>query len=168
MSDHPDLRPLLEGGTLSGATRHALLVHLQCCARCRALLAGQEPERQFGLLKLEPIPQGILDRVSDGVSAELAREAGRLPRRRLLAWGSLAASLLLAGMFGTYLWQGRNADPLPDAAVNRIERREVAFADPAVSASMIKVLDSPGDVDVVKFTVGETELVMIFDEALDL
>jgi len=167
MSEHPDLRSLLEEGSTNEASRLELLVHLRGCAHCREVLAGAEPERQFGLLRLEPIPDGILERVSDGVSAELAREERRPSGRHRLAWGALAASLLLAGMLGTYLWPGRDEAPLPDAATNRIDRLEPAPVEPAVPASMIKV-HSPGDADVVKVTVGDTELVMIFDEALDL
>ena len=130
--------------------------------------AGPLPERLFALLKLEPVPESILDRVSDGVAAGIARDERRPPARRLVAWGSIAASLLLAGVFGTYLWMGEDEAPPPEGAVRTADPARTVPGDAAVPASMIEVLDSPGKADVVQVTVGDTELVMIFDEALDL
>ena len=162
MHDHPELRLLLEGETAS-PRREELLRHLQGCATCRAGVASEDPSRLFALLALEPVPVDLLERMSEGVAEGIAESAAvpaRLSLRR--GWASIAASLLLAGAFSTYLLDGdgRGTEPAQPPAVSIVEVRNV---EPA-----FELLSSRGTVQVVDLSVGGDRFVMIFDEELDL
>jgi hypothetical protein len=167
MSDHPNLRQLIEGVNLPADERHELLSHLRGCAGCRAELAERDPSLLFAVLALEPVPDGVLDRVSRSAEAAIAREQRRSTTRRTYAWGSLAASIVVAGLLGAYFWTQRGLDAPPDrpAVVDAIP---APAADAAMPAGMIELLDSPGSADVVEMTVGDVEVVMIFDKAMGI
>jgi hypothetical protein len=162
MSDHAQWQVLLDDDAPE-AEREASLRHLSGCAGCRARLAATDPSRLFALLALEPVPAALLARLSDDVASSIAAVvpagANRGFRR---GWGAVAASLLLAGVFSTYLWNrdGGTADPeaLPSQALAQDQGRESEF----------ELLSSPGTAQVVDLSVGGTRFVMIFDEDLDL
>ena len=162
MHDHPELREFLDGDA-PASKRLDLLRHLQVCGGCRATLAAEDPSRLFALLALEPVPAGLLDRLSVDIAAAV-EESDVAPERRGARWGwaTIAASLLLAGVFSTYLWNrdGRTVDPggTPSGALIVEPGRELAF----------ELLSSPGTAQVVDLSVGGTRFVMIFDEDLDL
>jgi hypothetical protein len=167
MSNHPDLRRLTDHVDLRAAERHEILTHLRGCAGCRSELAGRDPSLLFSILALEPVPSDVLERVSRRAEAAIAREKLRSATRRTYAWGSLAASILVAGLFGAYFWTQRGLDAPPDrpAVVDVIA---APAPDAAMPAGMIELLDSPGSADVVEMTVGDVEVVMIFDEAMGI
>lgn len=167
MSDHPSLRRLIEGVDLPADERRALLSHLRACRDCRAELAERDPSLLFTILALEPVPADVLDRVSRGAEAAIAEGQRRSAIRRTYAWGSLAASIVVAGLLGAYFWTQRGPDAPPDrpAVVDAIP---APARDAAIPAGMIELLDSPGSADVVEMTVGDVEVVMIFDEAMGI
>jgi len=162
MHDHPELRLLLAGETAS-PRREELLRHLQGCATCRAGVAAEDPSRLFALLALEPVPGDLLERLSEGVAESIA-EPSAVPAKRSLrrGWASIAASLLLAGSFSTYLLDrdGGGTEPVQPPAVPIVEVRN---AEPA-----FELLSSRETVQVVDLSVGGDRFVMIFDEELDL
>jgi hypothetical protein len=170
---HPDLDAWLDDEPSSEAERSELLAHLVHCAACRDVVGTKDPSRLFGLLALEPVPPVQLDRLAAAVEEALEEHeeheasgsgAGAVPAPRRVRWlpaASLAASLVLAGLLATYVSRR-------DAA-QQTEPRAVA-ARPAVptTAPGFELLSSPGEARVVDLAVGEVQLVMIFDEELDL
>lgn len=138
----------------TGLERAELLEHARACARCRAELVAEDPSRLFSLLAMRRMPVRVLDALSRDVALAIRGEVATpasLPAssaRRALAW---AAVLLLAVASGSLLL-------LPPVGPGR--------ALPGVSS--VEVLSSPGAAKVVDFTVGETQLVMIFDEGIEL
>jgi anti-sigma factor RsiW len=165
VSGHPDLRPLIDGADLERSNREALLAHLEGCAACRAELAAEDPSLLFTLLATEPVPAGVLEQVSERTAAALAAE--RTPRRLPgWAWGALAASILTAGLFVTYV--NRPAVEVPPPLPGPASAQAPPPPPAAIPAGMIEVLDSPGEANVVEMTVGDVEVVMIFDEELGI
>jgi len=169
---------------LAPAVREEALAHLAQCAPCRAVLASYGSERLFSLLVLDRIPEDALDRLSASVATAVGAEGPALPGRRGFAAASLAASLLLAGLVGTYLFSSR-VDVAPGAvAISRAESvpvPEVAEApsgltrpagvstrnEEALVANGFEVV-TPEEAEVVRVQIGDTHLVMVFDEALNL
>jgi hypothetical protein len=110
----------------------------------------------------------VLDRVSRRAQAAIAQEERRAATRRTYAWGSLAASILVAGLFGAYFWTQRDLEAPPPGRPAVVDVIPAAAPDAAMPAGMIELLDSPGSADVVEMTVGDVEVVMIFDEAMEI
>jgi predicted anti-sigma-YlaC factor YlaD len=167
VNGHPDPRRLIAGDDLPPVDRERLLEHLRDCAACRADLAYEDPSALFALLGLEPVPEGILDDVSRRANEAIDLASARPSRGRLLALGSLAAAVLIAGLLGIR-WMGDTAGPAP--APVRVEARQPAIAIetvPAIPAS-IELLQSPGKAELVELLVGDVQIVMIFDEAMDI
>lgn len=138
----------LEGGARDDALRHAVR-----CPRCREALVADDPSRLFALLALEPPAEETLERVSDNVMRQVGEP------RVLRSLASVAASLLLAGIFGVYMMGNRGAGPTASLQPS---------PEVPVASDGIELISSPGDAQVMEFTVGETQIVMIFDEAMDI
>jgi hypothetical protein len=161
VNEHPDLRRLDD---LPEAGRLAALEHLRVCAACRRAAVADDPARVFALLAVRPIPEEVLDRVVAGVSAAV-REGGRnsnlpfWPRRTKVvsAWAAAAAlaAILLLPLAGRAPWPGQGGE-------------EAVLAPAAVSRGGAEIVSSPGATQVVNLTVGDTQLVMIFDPRLEL
>ena len=143
MSRHPDLRPLIEGGELASQQRFVVLRHVEQCASCRAALAEENPSRLFALLALEPVPTEALEQVSRRVARAVETAARRAPRRRL-AIGSLAASLLLAGLLSAYVWTRRVPGPMPPTEPARVERvdRPMAGAEVVPAGMTVQQIET--------------------------
>ena len=168
MSEHPELRLLSEAEELPSWRRLELLRHLRGCAACRAALAAREPSRLFALLALQAPPAAQLDRLSRRVAEAISEPpAGRLAGLRGFGFASLAASLVLAGVVGSYLWMHEPVGSAPALPVEpaRVEAVPSVESEPSM---MIELLSSPGTAQVLDLSVGETQLIMIFDEALDI
>ena len=164
MSEHPRIDRLDE---TTGDARASMLDHLLGCSSCRASLAGRDPAGLFALLSRRPLPGGILDEVSLGVRAGIleARPGAASFRddlaRRVAPW---AAAVLLAAGLGTAFVKRPGpptAPPLPSASLAAVPALLPARAE-------VEVLSSPGQAQVVDLTVGETQVVMIFDRGLPL
>jgi hypothetical protein len=172
VSGHPELRPLVEGADLAPTERSRLLAHVRDCAACRADLASHDPSLLFSALALEPVPAEILDRVSRGAASAIGRERRRAATRRVYAWGSLAASILIAGLLGGYVWTQRDLEPPRSPRPEIVDAVRAPAPEPAepaaMPAAMIEILDSPGNADVVEMTVGDVEVVMIFDREMGI
>ncbi len=160
MSEHLDPATLEGFDELAGEARRRAVEHLRECAICRAELAAIDPTALFSLLSLQPIPEEVLDQVSVGVSREIAAErpAGRQPMR-WLGWAGVAAAALIVGVLALRGVGTPGTDPgepefLPPIAVMEEERLEV--------------LDPGEGVEVVDLTVGDSQLVMVFDKGLEL
>jgi hypothetical protein len=164
---HRDLRPLIEGTEQTRSGREGLLGHLRDCARCRAELAEQDPSLLFSLLALEPVPAEVLESVSRRAGAAIRRGGRPGRRRRAYAWGSLAASILGAGLLGAYFW-GEGGEPPSPAGSAVVDAVPAPAIEAAIPAGMIELLESSGNADVVSMSVGEVEVVMIFDESMDI
>jgi anti-sigma factor RsiW len=164
---HPDLTAFLRDDELSRAERTRLVEHLQGCPVCRAEVADSDPSRLFTLLAVDPVPPEVLERVSSAAAAAIAAE-GRPPAIRPWALGAVAASLLVAGILGAYLSNRPGVEPPAPLPVKSALSEAKTAAEVSIPAGMIEVLESPGDADVVEMSVGDVQVVMIFDEALEI
>lgn len=135
-----------------------MLAHLRDCAACRELAAADDPSVLFGILALIPIPATVLDDLSD----EVARRAGRYDRSHdvlalVAAWprraaAAAAAALMLLTGYATF--RDREIQAPPDALTSR-------RADVAVSSG-------GGVSQVIDLTVGDTQIVMVYNGELKL
>jgi hypothetical protein len=173
MTGHPSPQRLSELETAAGQCRRELLEHVRDCAECRATVLAEEPSRLFALLSLDAVPPEILDRLSRRLG-----ERPAAPRRAARPFGamlSLAASIVLAGFLGAYLLSHPpleiatlDAPPPADpvwVSSRPPEPRDARHAGPIHG---VELLSSPGAGTLVNLSVGETRVVMIFDEALKL
>ena len=164
MSEHPRIDRLDE---TAGNERVAMLDHVLRCPSCRAAVADRDPAGLFALLALRPLPGKILDEVSLGVRAGILRaRPGAVSFREDLAGrvAPWAAALLLAAALGTAFIQR----PGPPAAAPPPSASLAAVPAPLPARAEVEVLSSPGQAQVVDLTVGETQIVMIFDRGLPL
>ncbi|MBZ5640614.1 MAG: hypothetical protein LAO51_17900 [Acidobacteriia bacterium] len=160
MSGHPDL-PRLD--YLPEADRREVLRHLHVCAACRRQAIADDPSRVFALLAAREVPRGVLERVSSGVAEAVRRgetASTHLRPRRLRATAAWAAAAALAAALLLPL-AGDFARPGPKGVA-------AVLAPAAVPRAGAEVVSPPGQAQVVNLTVGETQLVMIFDPRIDL
>jgi len=155
VSAHVDPVRLAEA---SGAERRAFLEHVRACAPCRRAAVDHDPSTIFGLLALAPLPPVLLD----NLSREVARRAGRdrqpygalsesatWPRR-----AAAAAVFVLTLLSGYATLLERSAAPTPLALSFR-------RAD-------VEVESGRGVSQVIDLTVGETQIVMVYNGELKL
>lgn len=162
MSAHLDPRLVAPPGAwedATGAERATALDHIASCTPCRDLLLAADSSAVFGLLAAEPLPAWVLDSVSAGVEAALDERKTRflrpaaaapLPWTRLAA--AWAAAVLLAALSSLYLLR-------PD--------RVTPSSSPLALAG-VEVMETPSAARVLDLTVGDTQVVMIFDEGIEL
>lgn len=113
-----------------------------------------DSSRLFGLLADQEIPADRLDQLSESVRDAIDQQIsdrGALAsrRRRGLGW-SVAASLLLA------------------AALTGVTLIPQTGTDSSADSPAFELLSSPGQAQVVDLSVGDIQIMMIFDEAIDL
>lgn len=155
MSPHVDPVRL---AAASGRTRRAMLSHLRECASCRSTAVGHDASTLFSLLVLAPLPASLLHELS----IEVARSAGsdRSPYGALAgsaAWPRRAAAaaivvLTLLSGYATLHERPAGAPPL-----SLFSRR----AD-------VEVESGRGVSQVIDLTVGETQIVMVYNGDLKL
>ena len=128
-------------------------------------MLSADASRAFAFLAFEPLPDAALDRVSQTVRL-LTEPQPVAARPRRLAWASIAASLLLAAGLGGLLWQSPHPDAgrpgLPSATQASVTAKH-AEALPAG----VEVL-APAGAAVYDLSVGDAQVVMIFDAELDI
>jgi hypothetical protein len=173
---HPHRSRLGDPDGLTPRERREALEHARSCADCRRVLVGDEPGRLFALLGVDSLPESALERLSDRVESAIGPARAARPHGWRAA--SLAASLLLGVVFGGYLVTARRDEPAAEG------RRVAAERAPAVPEAMwrvppgtalppepvrgVELISSPGTGRVVNLAVGQTRVVMIFDEELDI
>lgn len=162
MKPHPDPEVLAGADRLAPDARMEVLRHLAECSACRGIHVASDPAKLFGLLAARPLPAARLDEVSTRVAAaidsgaRLARSPGGSRGARAVT--AVAASLVLAAL--TLLLTG-------DRLRGRVAAPVAGFTGITPAASLT-LLDSPGEARVMDLTMGDTQVVMIFDRELDL
>jgi hypothetical protein len=163
VSAHPSLETLSHLDGMASDRRRELLQHVRACSACCAQWAASDPTRLFAMLSTREVPADLLDSVSEGVFAAIdsgtASRPGVSRTWNLRAAGALAAGILLA--LGMVFFTGGTSEvgsPVPSVA----DLVEIA---PGASLAL---LDTPGEARVVDLTMGEAQVVMIFDQELDL
>ena len=160
MTPHPAAGEFQRLNELPEGRRLEVLQHAESCAPCRLLLTRDDPTAIFGLLALQPIPEFALARLGRDLDAAIDADRGqqRYGGRRVAALAaSIAASLILALFFGYHALQH---DPTRLAASSDSTGKSPERG--------LELISSPGQAEVVDFSVGETHVVMIFDKALDI
>ena len=135
-----------------------MLEHLRACPPCQRAVAGQDPSMLFGLLALAPLSPALLD----DLSRTIARRAGsdRPPYGALAEPATWPRRAAAAAMFALTLLSGyatlyeRSAAPTPLALSSR-------RAD-------VEVDSGRGVSQVIDLTVGETQIVMVYNGELKL
>jgi hypothetical protein len=142
----------------SGPERSEMLQHLRACPPCRSKAVDHDPSLLFGLLALAPLPPVLLDDLSREVARRAGNdrqsfgtlaEAANWPRRAAAA--AIFALMLLSGYATIH---ERIATPAPLSLSSR-------RADVAVDSGR-------GVSQVIDLTVGETQLVMVYNGELKL
>lgn len=141
--------------------RRRWLEHAAGCTPCRVLWIAGDPSRVFAFLGDEPAgseeaEEAALERVHEAVSRAI-RPAR--PVRHLLRFAAaavLAAALLFPAT--AWLFRERGGDP----------GGTVAEAIPLRPLADVEVLDTPGEAQVIDLSVGDTQVVMIFDPRFEI
>jgi len=140
----------------TGEERSSWLVHLAACPACRDSWIAGDASRIFSLLADQPAgdeagEQIVLDRLSANI-----RRSIRTDRPSGL-WFRLAAAAVLAGALlapsAAWLFRERTVAPVTTASY--------PLAD-------VEVLFTPGDAQIIDMSVGDTQVVMIFDSRIEL
>jgi hypothetical protein len=177
MSAHPDAGRLSTLDELSGSERDSLLAHVAGCRACRSVLVADNPSRIFSLLAGDPVPADALESLSSRVSAALdseEKERRSAPAGHWRGVAGLAASVLVAIGFGALLTTRDLPAPRASSTAQPVGLAELRDpGEPATDAwhtqvGGIEVLDSRGRAQVLDLSVGQTQVVMIFDEELDI
>ena len=155
MTPHVDPLAIAEA---SGPARRAMLTHLSACALCRSRAVEHDPAILFSLLALTPLPAPLLQDLSTQVARLAGRDrsplgtlAGAAPWPRRAAVAAVFALTLISG------YATLREKPAGPPAISRFERR----ADVDVTAGR-------GISQVIDLTVGETQIVMVYNGELKL
>ena len=153
MSEHIDPLHL---SAAKGPARLAMLQHVRVCDSCRQAAAAQDPSQLFALLALAPMPARLLDDVSIGVARRAgADNASYGAVEGTAAWprrAAATAAAVLAVICGYATLGERPASPVATSS-----RRADVDVDPARGVSQV-----------IDLTVGETQLVMVYNGDLNL
>ena len=137
--------------TSSGEDRRSALSHAAGCRACRRAIAAHDPAMLFALLSEAPIPLHVLDAVSTGTARRLA-EPARVSRMPAVAAAVAAVAIVSGGL----LFRGE----LPSTTV------PTALA--VVPRAGVEVQGGGPVSQVVDFTVGDTQVVMVYNPELEL
>lgn len=153
--------PTIDWDAASRDERDRWRRHLDACPACHERWLAEDPSRVFLALQDDSIPDAVLDAVSAGVSATIREDAaGRRRTARRMRFVAAAAGIVLA--VAVTWWGGLG--PTDDAPA------PIALEGPrpAPARAGVQLLTPPGAVQMVDLTVGETQVVMIFDDRLEL
>jgi hypothetical protein len=142
----------------SGRERRQMLTHLGACADCQRAVAEHDPSALFGLLAMAPLPTALLEDLSSAV----ARRAGteRTPYgdfAETAAWPrrAAAAAIVVLTLLSGYATLYQRPKGVPSLSLS--SRR----AD-------VEVDSGRGVSQVIDLTVGETQIVMVYNGDLNL
>ena len=142
-----------------GFERRAMLEHVRDCAACRLALAEHDPSTLFGLLALTPVPEPLLD----DLSAEVARRAGHDRSPFGVIAGSAASwprrAAVAAVLVLTLLSGYATLRPIRETAPR------ISMSSPRAD---VEVDSGQGVSQVIDLTVGETQIVMVYNGDLKL
>ena len=163
MSDHLRQEEILGFDALLGDRRATALEHLCECASCRAECLAASETSVFALLSRAPLPEEKLEQLSARIETALDELQAPLPvRRRVFRIASIAASLLLAAVLGAVMW----THEVP-ARGTMFAELEPLGVDEDVAG--IRLVSTPGgEAQVLDLSIGETQILMIFDESIEL
>ena len=155
MSPHADP---LRFASSSGRERRALLDHLRGCATCRRALAEHDPSALFSLLALTQLPESLLDDLSSTIARRTGSDRSPFGVIAESVWwprrAAAAAILVLTLLSGYATLHEPPAAPPPIAQSSR-------RAD-------VEVESGRGVSQVIDLTVGETQIVMVYNGDLNL
>ena len=135
-----------------------MLEHLRDCASCRRQVAAHDPSALFSLLALTPVPAPLLDDLSteiarrtgsDRSSYGVIAESAAWPRR------AAAAAILVLTLLSGYATLHE-----PPAAPETLSK--------ASQRADVDVESGRGVSQVIDLTVGETQIVMVYNGDLNL
>jgi hypothetical protein len=136
----------------TGEERRGMIAHAAGCRACRRAIAAHDPALLFALLADAPIPHGVLEAISAGTARGLAAptRVSRMPA--VVAAAAAVAVFALSVVFRPEV----APTPAPAPALGSIPRAGVEVQD---GAPVSQVVD---------FTVGDTQVVMVYNPELDL
>ena len=163
MNEHLHRHEIAGFDELAGERREAALDHLGACAECRAAWLADDDSRVFSLLARAPLAEEKLAQLSKRLDAAIDELQPRVAGRRgVFRVASIAASLLLAAVLGVVMWNHE----LP-ARIATVEEIEALPADEEVAG--IRLVTTPdGEAQVLDLSIGGTQILMIFDESIEL
>ena len=142
----------------SGPKRSAMASHLRACGACQRAIAACDPSALFGLLALAPLPESLLD----DLSAAVARRAGsdRPSYGALVAAGAWPRRAAAAAIFVLTILSGYAT----------LFRRPESAPSPSLFSKRadVEVESGRGVSQVIDLTVGETQIVMVYNGDLNL
>ena len=165
MNDHLQRHQIAAFEALADDQRAAALDHVCECAMCREAWLAEDGSRVFALLARAPLPKDRLEQLSERVDRALDRLEPRVPARRdVFRVASIAASLLLAAVLGAMLWNHE----MPAKRVAELD--EIDMLPPLEEeVAGIRLVATPGgEAQVLDLVIGETQILMIFDESIEL
>jgi len=137
-----------------------MLEHLRGCASCRRNAAAHDPTLLFGLLALTPVPAALLDDLSNQVARRVGGDRSSYGALAgFAAWprrAAAAAVLVLTLLSGYATLRERPAVPPPLSLSSSSRRADV------------DVESGRGVSQVIDLTVGETQIVMVYNGDLSL
>ena len=148
MSGHVDPAQLADSG---GEVRRAMLEHVRACPPCRKSLAAADPSALFGLLALAAVPAEALHEVSAAVVRRIESERVAVSWPRRAAAAAIFAITILTGYVTLH-----DQPVAPRQAQKTPQRADV------------EVGTDGGVSQVIDLTVGETQLVMVYNGELRL
>ena len=146
--------------------------HLAGCDLCRERLAASEPERLLILLAAERPADREWERALQAVSQSVRRTIHSQPvplrksgwKRKAAVWTAVAAGLTLAIIFGT-----RGSAPVPSGAGPEGNAVFAVGSPTNEPSSDIEWISTPrAEATRYDFVVGNAQVVMIFDQGLEL
>jgi hypothetical protein len=143
--------------------RAAWFAHLDRCEACATSWDAEDPTRMFRVLQDEPLPTELLESVSDAVARAIDGDEIAERARHRRAWMATAAAAVLGAALG---WTAFRAPETGPPGASRI----VLAIDPEpidVHAE-VRLTSSSKGARIVDLTVGESQVVMIFDERMQL
>lgn len=161
------LRPPVDWDEADRCQRRVWLEHIATCAACRDEWVAEDGSRLFTLLSTQaaaaelPDEERVLEELTAGVMAGIADHGPVVPRGRWTLVRLLAAAVVAAALLMPLgVWWNRQAPHLPET-VATAPLAQLPLAD-------VEVISTPGEARVIDLSVGDTQVVMIFDAALDI